>query len=52
MAQLTCHNLALGYEGTEIISDLSFHVSAGDYLCIAPATISALSARTVPANRR
>ena len=34
MAQLTCHNLALGYEGTEIISDLSFHVSAGDYLCI------------------
>ena len=34
MAQLTCHNLALGCEGTEIISDLSFHVSAGDYLCI------------------
>ena len=34
MAQLTCHNLALGYEGIEIISDLSFHVSAGDYLCI------------------
>lgn len=34
MAQLTCYNLALGYEGTEIISDLSFHVSAGDYLCI------------------
>ena len=34
MSQLTCHNLSLGYEGREIISNLSFHVNAGDYLCI------------------
>ena len=34
MSQLTCHDLSLGYEGREIISNLSFHVNAGDYLCI------------------
>lgn len=34
MAQLTCKNLSLGYEGHEIISDLSFSVNSGDYLCI------------------
>lgn len=34
MAQLTCQHLTLGYEGKEIITDLSFSVSAGDYLCI------------------
>ncbi len=34
MAQLTCENLTLGYEGKEIISGLSFSVSKGDYLCI------------------
>jgi zinc transport system ATP-binding protein len=34
MAQLSCQNLNLGYEGKTIISDLSFEVNAGDYLCI------------------
>lgn len=34
MAQLTCQNLALGYDGREIVRDLSFEVHAGDYLCI------------------
>lgn len=34
MAQLKCNNLTLGYDGTVIVSDLSFEVSAGDYLCI------------------
>ncbi|HCA04629.1 MAG TPA: ABC transporter [Ruminococcaceae bacterium] len=34
MAQLTCENLTLGYEGREIISGLSFSVNTGDYLCI------------------
>lgn len=34
MAQLICKNLSLGYDAKEIISDLSFAVSAGDYLCI------------------
>ena len=34
MAQLTCQNLTLGYEGKPVISDLSFTISAGDYLCI------------------
>lgn len=34
MAQLTCENLTLGYEGREIVKGLSFSVSSGDYLCI------------------
>ncbi len=34
MAQLTCQNLSLGYDGREILHDLSFEVNAGDYLCI------------------
>ena len=34
MAQLTCENLALGYEGKAVASGLSFTVNAGDYLCI------------------
>ena len=34
MAQLRCENLALGYEGKEILSGLSFQVNRGDYLCI------------------
>ncbi len=34
MAQLTCSNLTLGYEGHAVITGLSFQVHAGDYLCI------------------
>ena len=34
MALLTCKNLCLGYEGQEILHDLSFQVEQGDYLCI------------------
>lgn len=34
MSQLICKNLALGYEGTTVLSDLSFSVEAGDYLCV------------------
>lgn len=34
MAQLSCQNLTLGYEGKEILSELSFSVNSGDYLCI------------------
>ena len=34
MAQLECKNLCLGYEGKEILHDLSFQLSAGEYLCI------------------
>ena len=34
MALLTCKNLSLGYDGQEIVHDLSFRVNAGDYLCI------------------
>ena len=34
MSQLTCKNLTLGYEGKTVVSDLSFTVNAGDYLCI------------------
>jgi zinc transport system ATP-binding protein len=34
MALITCQNLSLGYDGREIIRDLSFEVNTGDYLCI------------------
>jgi len=34
MALITCQNLCLGYEGREILHDLSFTVEAGDYLCV------------------
>ncbi|MDO4853382.1 MAG: ABC transporter ATP-binding protein [Clostridia bacterium] len=34
MAQLICDHLSLGYDGHEILHDLSFSVEAGDYLCI------------------
>ena len=34
MSQLTCTALCLGYEGKEILSNLSFSVEAGDYVCI------------------
>ena len=34
MAQLTCQNLCVGYDGKSVLQDLSFAVSSGDYLCI------------------
>jgi len=34
MPQITCQNLTLGYDGTAVLSDLTFDVNAGDYLCI------------------
>lgn len=34
MPLLCCHNLTLGYEGKTVVSDLSFSVDAGNYLCI------------------
>lgn len=34
MSYITCENLELGYEGVPIVSDLSFKVDKGDYLCI------------------
>ncbi len=34
MSQISCKGLTLGYEGKSIISDLSFSVEKGDYLCI------------------
>ena len=34
MALLTCQDLCLGYDGKEILHDLNFEVSSGDYLCI------------------
>ena len=34
MALLSCRSLCLGYEGKELLHDLSFSVDAGDYLCI------------------
>lgn len=34
MRQLTCQEVALGYDGRIIAEDLTFHVDKGDYLCI------------------
>lgn len=34
MALISCRNVSLGYEGTAILTDLSFEVNEGDYLCI------------------
>ena len=34
MAQLTCRDVSLGYEGHAILTGLNFSVSCGDYLCI------------------
>lgn len=34
MALITCDNISLAYENNVVLSDLSFSVHAGDYLCI------------------
>ena len=34
MAQLTCQNLCVGYEGKPVLQNLNFTVNTGDYLCI------------------
>ena len=34
MTQLTCQNLAVGYEGRAVLEGLNFSVCPGDYLCI------------------
>ena len=34
MTLITCKDLALAYEGVNVVTDLSFTVNKGDYLCI------------------
>ena len=34
MAYVTCRNLALGYDGRPIVTNLNFEIHAGDYLCV------------------
>lgn len=34
MSMLTGRGLSLGYEGGEIVKDISFEINSGDYLCI------------------
>lgn len=34
MAQLSCRDVVLGYEGKAVVRDLNFEVNKGDYLCI------------------
>ena len=43
MSQLTCENLSLGYDGKTVVSNLSFTVNPGDYLCIVGANGSGKS---------
>ena len=35
MAQRTCQNPCVGYDGKSVLQDLSFEALAGDYLCMA-----------------
>jgi len=34
MAQITCKNLSFAYDGQTVLSDISFSIDAGSYLCI------------------
>lgn len=34
MSLISCNNVSLGYEGKPVVSELSFEVCSGDYLCI------------------
>lgn len=34
MTYVSCENITLSYEGMNVVSDLSFDVQSGDYLCI------------------
>lgn len=34
MEQITCKNLAIGYDGKVLLKDINFSVNSGDYLCI------------------
>lgn len=34
MALLTCNDVSFAYEGTTVLTDVSFSVQSGDYLCI------------------
>ena len=34
LAQLSCENLCLGYDGKEILHNLNFRVNGGEYLCV------------------
>ena len=32
--QLICRDLSIGYEGKALVSEISFSINAGDYLCV------------------
>ena len=34
MAQRTCQNSCIGYDGKTVLQDLNFEALAGDYLCM------------------
>ena len=34
MALLTCNDVSFAYEGTPVLTDVTFSVNSGDYLCI------------------
>lgn len=34
MIQISCYNISLSYENNSVLTNLSFNVEAGDYLCI------------------
>ena len=34
MEQITCKNLAIGYDRKALLKDINFSVKSGDYLCI------------------
>ncbi len=34
MAQITCRDVSLGYDGNVVVNNLNFSVNCGDYLCV------------------
>ena len=34
MAQITCQNLSVGYEGKAIVQNMNLSVNEGEYLCV------------------
>ncbi len=34
MHQITCENLAIGYDGQELLSDINFSINQKDYICV------------------
>ena len=50
MAQLTCRNLSVGYDGKAVLQRLNLEVFAGEYLCIVGENAVSYTHLTLPTN--